>query len=99
MLVAALAIPVVYVVYLYDVNLWEDEPIPVVALAFGLTGLLAALFTLLWTRLVPFTISFTDQRIKAKYVTYPSPGGTSVAGSSACRWRAKIRATSSRRAW
>src|SRR5207244_2988570 len=23
------------------------------------------------------TISFTDQRIKAKYVTYPSPGGTS----------------------
>jgi len=25
------------------------------------------------------TISFTDQRIKAKYVTYPSPGGTSGA--------------------
>src|SRR5437016_4194682 len=23
------------------------------------------------------TISFTDQRIKAKYVEYPSPGGTS----------------------
>src|SRR2546425_2735195 len=23
------------------------------------------------------TVSFTDQRIKAKYVTYPSPGGTS----------------------
>src|SRR2546421_8836753 len=23
------------------------------------------------------TISFTDQRLKAKYVTYPSPGGTS----------------------
>src|SRR5947207_4069163 len=23
------------------------------------------------------TISFTDERIKAKYVTYPSPGGTS----------------------
>src|SRR5688572_9864499 len=23
------------------------------------------------------TISFTDQRIKARYVTYPSPGGTS----------------------
>jgi carboxymethylenebutenolidase len=23
------------------------------------------------------TISFTDQRIKAKYVTYPSPGGSS----------------------
>jgi carboxymethylenebutenolidase len=24
------------------------------------------------------TISFTDQRIKARYVTYPSPGGTSA---------------------
>src|SRR5262245_8785678 len=23
------------------------------------------------------TIAFTDQRIKARYVTYPSPGGTS----------------------
>ncbi len=59
-LVAAFAIPIVYIVYLYDVNLWEDEPLPVTALAFGLTGLLAALFTLLWTRLVPLTISFTD---------------------------------------
>ncbi len=59
-LVAAFAVPIVYIVYLYDVNLWEDEPLPVTALAFGLTGLLAALFTLLWTHLVPLTISFTD---------------------------------------
>ena len=59
-LVAAFAIPVVYIVYLYDVNLWEDEPVPVTALAFGLTGLLAALFTVVWTRLVPLTISLYD---------------------------------------
>ena len=26
-LVAAFAVPVVYIVYIYDVNLWEDEPI------------------------------------------------------------------------
>jgi len=26
-LVAAFAIPIVYIVYLYDVNLWDDEPI------------------------------------------------------------------------
>jgi hypothetical protein len=50
-LIAAFAIPVVYIVYLYDVNLWEDEPLPVTALAFGLTGLLTIGFTLLWTLL------------------------------------------------
>jgi hypothetical protein len=50
-LVAAFAVPIVYIVYIYDVNLWEDEPIPVTALAFGLTGVLAVLFTILWTAL------------------------------------------------
>ncbi len=50
-LVAAFAIPIVYIVYIYDVNLWEDEPIPVTALAFGLTGVLAIAFTALWTAL------------------------------------------------
>ncbi|HET9649561.1 MAG TPA: zinc-ribbon domain-containing protein [Microlunatus sp.] len=59
-LVAAFTIPIVYIVYLYDVNLWEDEPIPVTALAFGLTGLLATLFTLLWTAIVPLTVSLSD---------------------------------------
>ena len=48
-LVAAFAIPIVYIVYLYDVNLWEDEPIPVTGLAFGLTGVLTIGFTILWT--------------------------------------------------
>ncbi|MBA3527766.1 MAG: PrsW family intramembrane metalloprotease [Propionibacteriaceae bacterium] len=50
-LVAAFAVPIVYIVYIYDVNLWEDEPIPVTALAFGLTGVLATAFTILWTSL------------------------------------------------
>jgi hypothetical protein len=40
---------VVYIVYIYDVNLWEDEPIPVTGLAFALTGALAIVFTILWT--------------------------------------------------
>jgi len=47
-MIAAFAVPIVYVLYLYDVNLWEDEPVPVVAIAFAGTGLLAVLFTLLW---------------------------------------------------
>ena len=49
MLVAAFAIPIVYIVYIYDVNLWEDEPIPVTGLAFGLTGVLTIGFTILWS--------------------------------------------------
>jgi hypothetical protein len=56
-LVAAFAIPIVYIVYIYDVNLWEDEPLPVTGLAFALTGILAVGFTMLWTYLrgpVPF---------------------------------------------
>ena len=63
-LVAAFAIPIVYIVYIYDVNLWEDEPIPVTGLAFVLTGVLAIGFTILWTFLrgpVPFgTTTFED---------------------------------------
>lgn len=47
-LVAAFAIPIVYIVYLYDVNLWEDEPLPVTGLAFGLTAVLGLIFTLIW---------------------------------------------------
>jgi len=54
-LIAAFAIPVVYLVYLYDVNMWEDSPIAVTALAFVLTGVLAALFTWLWVGWLPFS--------------------------------------------
>lgn len=41
-LLAAFAVPIVYIVYIYDVNLWEDEPVPVTALAFLLTAVLGA---------------------------------------------------------
>lgn len=51
-LVAVIAIPLVYIVYLYDVNLWDDEPVPVTLLAFGLTFVLGIGFTMLWTRLL-----------------------------------------------
>lgn len=47
-LVAAFAIPIVYIVYVYDVNLWEDEPLPVTAMAFGLTAVLGLIFTVIW---------------------------------------------------
>ncbi|MCB0913456.1 MAG: PrsW family intramembrane metalloprotease [Propionibacteriaceae bacterium] len=67
-LIAAFAIPIVYITYLYDVNLWEDEPLAVTGFAFALTGLLAALFTLLWTSLLPLTS------------TLRAPDGTLLAG-------------------
>lgn len=50
-LLAAFAIPIVYIVYVYDVNLWDDAPVPVTAMSFVLTGALAIGFTLLWTNL------------------------------------------------
>ena len=49
MVAAALAVPVVYGVYLYAVNEWEDQPVPVVLAAVALAGALAAGFTLLWS--------------------------------------------------
>jgi hypothetical protein len=52
-LVAAFTIPIVYIVYLYDVNLWEDEPVLVTLGAFLLTGVLSLAFTILWTHFRP----------------------------------------------
>ncbi|MEY2447461.1 MAG: hypothetical protein QOH79_937 [Acidimicrobiaceae bacterium] len=45
---AAFVVPVVYVLYLYDVNQWEDEPVPVVLGTVLLAAALGAVFTLLW---------------------------------------------------
>jgi len=48
LITAALVVPVVYTVYLYDVNLWEDNPVAVVLGALGASAVLSLLFTLLW---------------------------------------------------
>lgn len=47
-LLAAFAIPIVYIVYVYDVNLWEDEPVPVTVLAFLLSLVLGLGWTWAW---------------------------------------------------
>lgn len=47
-MIAAFAVPVVYIVYLYDVNLWEDEPITVTGAAFLLTLVLSIGWTIAW---------------------------------------------------
>jgi RsiW-degrading membrane proteinase PrsW (M82 family) len=60
-MIAAFAIPIVYILYLYDVNLWEDEPVPVVAAAFVVTGVLAAVFTWLWSNKVSLSIELTGE--------------------------------------
>ena len=67
-LVAAFAVPVVYIVYIYDVNLWEDEPVIVTGLAFALTGALTIGFTILWTYLrgpVPYGTTTFDGSLSA----------------------------------
>ncbi|MBO3665085.1 hypothetical protein [Microbacterium stercoris] len=55
LLVAAFTVPLVYIVYLYDVNLWDDQPVQVTLAAFGLTAVLGAAFTWGWTQFVPAT--------------------------------------------
>lgn len=45
---AAVVVPVAYLVYLYDVNEWEDQPVPVVLGAVAAAGVLGVLFTLFW---------------------------------------------------
>jgi hypothetical protein len=45
---AALVVPAVYVVYMYDVNQWEDEPVFVVLGAVGAAAALGVGFTYLW---------------------------------------------------
>lgn len=56
---AAFVVPVVYILYLYDVNLWEDEPLRVTLMAFAFTALMAVLFTYVWREvLFDFRISF-----------------------------------------
>lgn len=48
----AALVPVVYLVYIYDVNLWEDAPLPVVLALFIVTGVLALIVSLLLFRWV-----------------------------------------------
>lgn len=45
---AAFVVPVVFIVYLYDVNLWEDQPVPVVMGTVVVSAVLAIGSTLLW---------------------------------------------------
>lgn len=47
-LLAAFSIPVVYIMYLYDVNLWDDNPVQVTLMAFLLTFALGIGFTIFW---------------------------------------------------
>ena len=71
-LVAAFAIPVVYIVYLYDVNLWEDEPVPVTVAAFALTGVLSLLFTIGWTQFRASPVNL--QTFDGGLASGPQPG-------------------------
>jgi len=49
---AAVVVPIAYLVYLYDVNEWEDQPVPVVVGAVAVAAVLGVLFTLFWQEVV-----------------------------------------------
>ncbi len=45
---AAVVVPAIYIVYMYDVNEWEDQPVPVVLGTVVVAAALGAGFTFLW---------------------------------------------------
>ena len=55
-LAAALSVPLVYLLYIYDLNVWEDTPGPVVGFVIVLTGVLGALVSLVF-----YQWAFKDQ--------------------------------------
>ena len=55
-LTAALSVPVVFLLYLYDLNVWADTPASVVGLAIGVTAVLG-----LFVSLVSYRWFFSDQ--------------------------------------
>lgn len=61
---AALLVPVTYLVYIYDVNLWEDAPAPVVIGLFFVTGGLA----------VVVSLTFFQWVFDAEYLSFVSGG-------------------------
>ena len=48
LLAAAFVVPVTYLVYIYDANVWEDTPLPVVAGLFLVTGVLSTVISLIF---------------------------------------------------
>ncbi len=50
-LVAVVTVPLTYIVYLYDTNLWDDQPVKVTGIAFGAVFIAALAFTIVWTRI------------------------------------------------
>jgi hypothetical protein len=65
---AAVAVPFVFLLYMRDVNQWEEDPLPVLAAAVALVGLLAFGFTLLWR----------DVLTKGTLALIPNGNGVSV---------------------
>jgi hypothetical protein len=61
---AAFLVPITYLVYIYDVNLWEDAPAAVVALLFIFTGLLSLLISLVFFEWV-FDAEFAQLQLGA----------------------------------
>ncbi len=59
-LLAAFAIPIVYIVYLYDVNMWKDAPVPVTGMAFVLTAVLAGGFIAVLRSFLPAATPFSS---------------------------------------
>ncbi len=69
---AALLVPVVYVVYMYDMNQWDDQPLGVVLGAVGVAGVLGVGFTLLWHSLLDSGAALSGAGAGLDAISWPS---------------------------
>lgn len=68
-LAAAFLVPATYLLYIYDVNLWEDTPAPAVAVLFLFTGVLSFVVSLLL-----FHVLFKNQFLRLLAASGPGGG-------------------------
>ena len=86
---AAFLIPIVYLVYIYDVNLFEDAPVLVVAGLFLATGVMAILVSLFFFRWVfedEFTSFASSSRIGISGTVRARPADLRRASPDRLRW-------------
>jgi hypothetical protein len=70
----AFLVPIVYLVYLRDANLWQDEPVPVLLAVFLFTGILSVLISLTF-----FVWVFKDQFVSLAVSSGQRGGFTDLA--------------------
>jgi RNA polymerase subunit RPABC4/transcription elongation factor Spt4 len=71
LIAASVLLPILYLIYLYEVEVYQHEPIPVVLATFGVGAVLGVAYTLLAGHLVSGALSGTRQGVFVSGVVLP----------------------------